>query len=280
MNTSLIHRSCKPLLLLILTTYTACGDHADRAPSPPRFDWPDEFAYQMEFVASEQYEGRVVRHYADSRTLRFMIRDDESYLLVPDSVFKTRNDPGAPLVARPYGPEDTLSWYLRLGSLGEFTDVMAACDPALPACRAVPRSALAAGLRRFIPRLSEWPVPAGGSWTDTLSLVDQHSGTRGALTTLYHVGRDTTIGGEVYWTVGWRAELRAYRPGSFAAPVALPPSREDGVTLVEKRRRIPVLATWAGVRVVPGDGGPPLATGFRGRAWLAGSPFDSTLGRQ
>lgn len=268
------------LILLILASIAGCRNEAELAPSPPRFDWPEEFAYRVDFVASEQYEGRVVRQYADSRTLRFMIRDDESYLLVPDSVLKTRNDPGGPLIARPYVPEDTLSWYLRLGSMGEFTGVMAACDPALPACRSVPRSTLAADLRRFIPRLSEWPVPAGGSWADTLSLVDEASGTRGALTTVYLVGGDTTIGGETYWMVGWRAELRTYRAGTGAAPVAQPPSREDGMTFVEKRRLLPVFATWAGVRVVAGDSGPPLATGFRGRAWLAGSPFDSIVGRQ
>jgi hypothetical protein len=280
MTTYFAHHLRKLLPVLALIAATGCRDEAGMAPSPPRFDWPDEFAYRVDFVASEQYEGRVVRQYADSRTLRFMIRDDESYLLVPDSVFKTRNDPGAPLVTRPYVPEDTLSWYLRLGNLGQFTGVMAACDPALPACRAVPRSTLAADLRRIIPRLSEWPVPAGGSWADTLNLVDEAGDTRGALTTVYLVGGDTTIGGEAYWMVGWRAELRTYRTGSGAAPVAQPPSREDGMTFVEKRRLLPVFATWAGVRVVAGDSGPPLATGFRGRAWLAGSPFDSIAGRQ
>jgi hypothetical protein len=57
------------------------------------------------------------------------------------------------------------------------------------------------------------------------------------------------------------------------------PIEEDGVTLVHKESRLPVLTAWAGAAATHGADG-PIGTGFRGRAWLAGSSFDADFGQR
>lgn len=268
-----------PLALVL----AGCQDRAVIAPSPTTYHWPARFIYKLDLVSDAQANGRLLLHYADSRNARFAIREDESYVVEHDSILKTTNEPGGPLRLVTFVPEDTLGWFVRLGSLGEFTDVQLGCDPAVPECRQALPSALPLELRRIIPRLSEWPVPRGSGWLDTLTFDDasRPNGTRGIAVTRYHVDRDTVIGGDRYWMVVWKAVRRTYLPGGGAI-IEQPAVQEDGVTFIDQRRLMPIYSTWAGAATASASmrAAGATATGFRGRAYLAGSSFDSVLSRR
>ena len=258
----------------------ACRNDAARAPNPTGYGWPQQFAYRVDYVSQTQQSGRPILHYAETKTTRFVLRD-ALYVGVQDSVMKTTQRPGEPLRQLAYAPEDTLGFFASLGRRGEITRVQLACDPALPACAAALPSSVALELRRFIPRLPIWEAPLGATWDDTLEFDDtaRPGGTRGAMLTRYTGHGDTVIAGRAYWVISWHS-ARHSAEGRGAAPGA--PIREDGMTFVEKARLVPVFATWAGavpasqeLRALGATG-----TGYRGRAYLAGSVFDSLYSGQ
>lgn len=268
-----------PVVVASSLLVPACGNDSARAPNPTAYRWPDEFAYRFDYVSDVQERGRTVQHYAETRTTHFGIRDAQ-YFGASDSVLKTSQRPGEPLRVIAYEPEDTLGFYVSIGRRGEITRVQLACDPALPACAGALPSGVTLQLRRFIPRLPIWEAPRGSSWEDTLEFDDtsRPGGTRGAMLTRYTGRGDTLIGGHEYWVIGWRSVRTATRPGERAPA----PTREDGMSLVEKDRLLPVFAVWAAVVVAP----PELramgatGTGYRGRVYLAGSVFDSLYSRE
>jgi hypothetical protein len=91
------------------------------------------------------------------------------------------------------------------------------------------------------------------------------------------------IAGVGFWVIGWRSVRRGFRRGSPSEPiVAAPPVQEDGMTFVEKQRLMPVFSTWAGAVPAPPEMRAlgATASGFRGRAWLVGSVFDSIFGAE
>ncbi len=267
---------------LVVSTCLAasgCGNEQARAPNPTSFRWPDAFAYRFDYVSDAQQRGRPVEHYAETRTTHFQIRDAQ-YFAVSDSVLKTSQRPGEPLRLIAYEVEDTIGFYVSIGRRGEITRLQLGCDPALPACAGALPSGALLQLRRFIPRLPLWEAPRGSSWEDTLEFDDtsRPGGTRGAMLTRYTGRGDTVISGREYWIIAWRSVRAATRP-SERAPAS---TREDGMTLVEKARLMPVFAVWAAAVVAP----PALraigatGTGYRGRAYLAGSVFDSLYSRE
>jgi hypothetical protein len=265
-------------ILAVAFVATAC-DRTSRAPTPTGYQWPETLSYRLDYVSQAQREREPIFRYTETKTLRLERRDDR-YLGGQDSVLKTGARPNEPPHLVSYTPEDTLTFYVKLGRRGELDDVRLGCDPALPECAQALPSAILLELRRVIPRLSTWEAPANSGWQDTVAFDDasRPGGTRGSMITSYTGRRDTTIGGHEYWLVGWRSVRQAFRAGAGAAGMASEtPVSEDGVTLVDKRRLIPVLSMWAGAAAAP----PAMqsmgatASGFRGRAYLVNSPFDS-----
>jgi hypothetical protein len=261
----------------------AACNQAERAPNPTAYNWPEQIAYRVDYVSEAQRDRLPILKYAESKTTRLVWRGGQ-YLGGQDSVLKTSQRPGEPLMLVPYTPEDTLAFYVKLGAHGELTDISLGCDPAVPACAEALPSSVALELRRIIPRLPVWEAPRGGGWVDTLEFDDasRPGGTRGTMVTSYAGRRDTVIGGQAYWVVGWRSVRLAFRPGAGAAGLAAEtPVQEEGITLVDKRRQLPVLSMWAGAVAAPRQlqqlGA--TASGFRGRAYLGGSAFDSSLVR-
>jgi hypothetical protein len=256
-----------------------CGNDQARAPNPTSYRWPEAFAYRVDYVSDAQQRGQTVQHYAETRTTHFQIRDAQ-YFAASDSVIKTSQRPGEPLRVIAFEVEDTIGFYVSIGRRGEITKLQLACDPALPSCAGALPSGATLQLRRFIPRLPIWEAPRGSSWEDTLEFDDtsRPGGTRGAMLTRYTGRGDTLISGRGYWIIAWRSVRTATRPGERAPA----PTREDGMSLVEKERLIPVFSVWAAVVVAP----PELramgatGTGYRGRAYLAGSVFDSLYSRE
>jgi hypothetical protein len=127
-----------------------------------------------------------------------------------------------------------------------------------------------------------WDAPRGATWVDTLAFDDaaRPRGTRGTVVTRYGPARDTLIGGRGYWMVGWHSVRTAFR--RVSAPLIIAPEQpveEDGVTLIDKARLIPIFSTWAGALAAPPDlaAAGIEASGFRGRAYVAGSVFDSAF---
>jgi hypothetical protein len=235
--------------------------------------------YRVEYVGETARDTQVIARYEETRLLHFVVRDD-GYLVWNDSVSKVHLGPGSgPEAGRVY-PEDTLRYYVRLTRLGEFEEIEPGCDPVVPACYDALPSALPLELRRVIPRLPVWWPPKGDEWVDTLSFDDlpRRDGARGSLISAYRDLRDTVLAGRKYWLVSWRSVKLAARP-SGGAMVADPAVEEYGNVLVDKEKLVPVFAGWYGALAAP----PALravgvtATGFRGRAWLAGSAFDSLL---
>lgn len=256
-----------------------CSGQAARAPTPTVYHWPEQLAWRVDYVSEAQRDRVPILKYAESKTTRLARREGQ-YLGEQDSVLKTSQRPGGPLLLVTYTPEDTLAFTVRLGTHGELTDMRLGCDPALPECAVALPSAVTMELRRIIPRLPVWEAPSGGGWQDTLTFDDaaRPGGTRGTVISRYTGRRDTVIYGREYWMIGWRSLRQSYRQGAGAAGiVAETPVQEDGITLVDKRLLVPVFAIWAGAVAAP----PELraigatASGFRGRAYLAGSPFDS-----
>jgi hypothetical protein len=263
---------------------TACSQ-ASRAPNPYAFRWPDTIAYRVDYITLVQRNREPLMQFAETKTIRLAVRNN-LYLGAFDSVLKSTQKPGEPLVLVPYEPEDTLLFNVKLGSHGEISNLSLGCDPTVPECsRALP-SSVQLELRRIIPRLPIFEAPAGGGWVDTLSFDDatREGGTRGSVITTYTGRRDTTISGRSYWLIGWRSVRRAFAPdaGASATLGATQPVEESGVTLVDKVRLMPVYSTWAGAVAAPPAmrAAGATASGFRGRAYLAGTVFDSLYSRQ
>ncbi|HWO88364.1 MAG TPA: hypothetical protein VNL98_04360 [Gemmatimonadales bacterium] len=272
-------------LLAASLALAACSDRLAREPTPPRYRWPQQFAWKVDYVSEAQRNRVSLLRYSERKTLRLALRDGDEYLLLPDSVLKTNQEPGAAPVLAPYSVEDTLAAYVRIGPRGEIRGVLFGCDPADPACSAALPSSVRLELRRIIPRLTVWPVPPRGTWADTLEFDDSSrpGGTRGRVITSYAAVGDTVVGAEEYWLVSWVAVRRTWpRAPIGGGIVETPPVEERGVTFVEKRRLLPVYSTWAGAAAAP----PAIralgatASGFRGRAYLAGSSFDSAIARE
>jgi hypothetical protein len=76
---------------------------------------------------------------------------------------KTGARPNEPPHLVSYTPEDTLTFYVKLGRRGELDDVRLGCDPALPECAQALPSAILLELRRVIPRLSTGEAPANSA---------------------------------------------------------------------------------------------------------------------
>ena len=235
----------------------------------------------MEHVSELQRGGQTVRRFEVRKILRLIVRDRQ-YMLGYDSVIRVTLLPNGQGQLSPYLPEDTLAFYLDLDRRGYIAEVEPGCDPSVPACAAVLPSSVAMELRRVIPRIPLWEVPRGSTWADTLSFDDARrvGGARGSFVTTYGPVRDTTIGGVDYWMVPWHDARRAFRIpalGTMLAPEQ--PVEEDGLTLIDKARLLPVFSTWAGTVAAPEQ----LramgidASGFRARAYLVDSQFDSAF---
>ncbi len=262
---------------LLATAVAGCGNKSARAPNPPHYAWPDSFVYRVQYVEEMQSATAVMSRLDERAALRFAVRNDR-YLVWNDSVTKTTLEGGRPAAAARLNPEDTLHYLVRLGRLGEFFDVEPDCDPTVGACAAAFPSALPLELRRIIPRLPVWWAPRGYAWADTLAFDDlpRPGAARGAVLTIYRVLGDTTFGGRRFWVIGWTSARQAWRPvdGSM---VPDPVTREYGHVLVDKTRLLPAYAQWYGALPAPPSLRPlgVTGTGYRGRAWLAGSFFDS-----
>lgn len=264
----------------------ACGDTTARAPSPTGYEWPDSFAYRIEYVSDVQGNGRTLLRVVESKRLNLSVRDQQ-YLAWHDSVLRTSHIPGGQLGVLPRSPEDTLAYYLRLGRYGEVTDVQLGCDPAVPQCADALPSLIRLESRRILPRLSVWEVPRGGRWVDTLAWDDapRPRGQRGTLVTTYTAARDTTIAGLSYWMVGWTSVRQAVPRADSRGPAGVPaepPVRESGVTLVDKVRLLPVYSMWAGAVRAPEQFRALGVTveDVRGRAYLVGTRFDSVFAQE
>jgi len=256
-----------------------CRDRTAQSPSPQYYRWPERMNYRLESVVELQRDARAVQRLEVFKVLKLTVRESQ-YVLVYDSVLKTTLVPGGPPQLAPYLPEDTLAFAMSLGRRGELGQVVAGCDPALPACDAALPSTVAMEMRRFVPGLPVWPIPAGGTWVDTLRFDDTRrpGGTRGTFVTAYGPVRDTLIGATRYWLVPWRARKQAFRaPPGGAGFLPEQPTDEAGLTLIDKSREIPVIATWAGALPAPADlrAIGIQASAYRTRVWLAGTRFDS-----
>lgn len=258
-----------------------CGDRSAQSPTPMFYDWPDSLNYRMEHVLELQREARPVQRFESYKVLKLTVREDH-YVLVYDSVVKTVLVPGAPPQLAPYVPEDTLAFYVWLGRRGDLGRVVAGCDPVLPECAAALPSGVAMEVRRLVPGLPIWPVPPGGTWVDTLRFDDasRPAGTRGTFVTTYGPVRDTSMGGVAYWMVPWQSVKQAFRrPRDGAGFLPERPSEDQGLTLIDRRRLLPVFATWVGAIAAPRE----LrsigieASAFRSRIYLVDSPFDSAF---
>ena len=270
----------------VAAALAACGNNTARAPNPTRYEWPDSFAYRIVYVSGVQGNGRTLLRFVESKRLNVLLRDQQ-YLAWHDSVLKTSHIPGGLLSALPHSPEDTLVYYLRLGRYGEVADVQLGCDPAVPQCADALPSLIRLELRKILPRLSVWQAPRGGWWVDTLSWDDapRPRGERGTVVTTYTAARDTTIAGRGYWMVGWTSVRQAFRradPRGPAGMLAETSVRETGVSFVDKRRLLPVYSTWAGAVTIAEQLRALGATaeGFRGRAYLVGTRFDSVFAQE
>lgn len=259
-----------------------CRDESRIAPSPTVYAWPDSFAYKMEYVAETRTDSAVVMRYEERKELRFAVRDDR-YLVWHDSVIKESLGPGRPAQVEPYSTEDTLQYYVSLDRRGQVTHAEPGCDPALAGCRGALPSALPLELARLIPRLPVWPPPRGVVWEDTLVFDDtpRPTGVRGSLVTQYRVAGDTVAGGVALWKVVWHSERRSFVPSPGpVGVVAGVPVQESGFVYIDKERELPVFAMWAGGVPAPAElqALGVKGTGFRGRAYLAGSIVERLLG--
>ena len=255
----------------------ACENGAARAPNPTRYAWPDSFAYRLEYAAETQRGQEVVSRFDKAKVLHLAIRNDR-YLVWNDDLSSVIERPGGPARTQPVYPEDTLRHFVKLGRRGQFESVVPECDPTVGACRSALPSAVPLELRHIIPQLALWWPPRNHDWTDTLRFDDlpRPGGARGSVVIVYRVPGDTALGGRRYWIVDWHSVERAWRPeGGRMVPD--PVLEERGNVLVDKGRLLPAYAQWYGV--VPAT--PALraagvtGTGFRARAWLVGTQFDS-----
>lgn len=259
-----------------------CRDEAQLSPTPTAYLWPDSFAFKMEFVAESRGPSGLESRYEERKELVLVVRDDR-YLAWHDSVIKESLTPPRNGAVEPYVPEDTVHFYLTLNRRGQVTRSEPGCDPALVSCQEVLPSALPLELGRLVPRLPVWPIPKGAAWADTLIFDDtpRPRGGRGAIVTTYRAVADTAVAGTVLWRVVWHSTRRTYGMGPGMLGIAADlPVEEDGVVYIDKARQVPVFAAWAGAVAAP----PALramgvtGTGFRGRAYLAGSIVERLLG--
>jgi hypothetical protein len=275
---TLTRRSCYLVWLVLLAgVMSGCGNESARAPNPPRYVWPDSFVYRVQYVEETQSAKQALQRLEQTAELRFAVRN-QRYLVWNDSVSKVTLEPGRAAAPGRINPEDTLHYLVDLGRLGEFYRVVPDCDPTVGACAAAFPSALPLELRRIIPRLPVWPVPRGSAWADTLSFDDlpRPGAAQGTVLTAYRVLGDTVIAGRRFWVIGWHSMRQAWREAEGRL-VPDPVTQEFGRVLVSKARLVPAMAQWFGALAAP----PALkalgvtGTGYRGRAWLAGSVFDS-----
>jgi hypothetical protein len=267
--------------LALAAALSACRDEAQNEPTPTTYAWPDSFAFLVEYVSETRTDSFVVARYEEKKIVRFAVRD-EQYLIWHDSVVKENILPGRPPAIEAYVAEDTLHYYASLDRSGRVTRSDPGCDPGVPACREVLPSALPLELRRFIPHLPVWAAPRGSTWEDTIVFDDtpRPRGSRGSVVTSYRVTSDTIISGDPMWIVAWRAVRRTFSGvGGFVGIAANVPVEETGLVYIDKDRQIPVFATWAGgVAAPPGMSAMGIrGTGFRGRAYLAGSVVERLL---
>jgi hypothetical protein len=267
--------------LVLLWALSACRDEARTAPTPTAYVWPDSFAFLMEYVSETRTDSFVVARYEEKKMVRFAVRD-EQFLVWHDSVIKENLLPGRVPLVEAYVAEDTLHYYVTLDRRGGVTNSQAGCDPGVSACRDALPSALPLELRRLIPHLPVWAAPRGAAWVDTIVFDDtpRPRGSRGTVVTTYRVSGDTTIAGDPMWVVVWRAVRRTFAGvGGFVGLAANLPVEETGLVYIDKDRQVPVFATWAGgVAAPPGIGVLGIrSTGFRGRAYLAGSIVERLL---
>lgn len=271
----------KGVLLAFGLSLGACGDDGSQVASPTTYAWPDSFSFLIEYVSESRADTLVVSRYEERKALRFAVREDR-YLAWYDSVIKESLAPGREVVVEPFVPEDTLHLYVELGRRGEITRAEMACDPEVPACREALPSALPLQLRRLVPRLPVWAPPRGYVWEDTLAFSDapRPRGARGSVVTSYRVTGDTLIAGSRFWVVAWHSIRRTYRDvGGLAGLLPHPPVEESGMVFIDKERQVPVYATWAGGAVAPSGlrAMGVTSTGYRGRAYLAGSLVEQLL---
>lgn len=258
-----------------------CRDEARVEPTPTAYAWPDSFAFKMEYVAESRAKGAVVVRYEERKELVFAVRDDR-YLAWHDSVVKETLTPHRAPVVEPYQPEDTVHYYVTVNRRGQITRSEPGCDPAVAACQRVLPSTLPLELSRLVPRLPVWAPPKGAEWKDTLVFDDtpRPRGGRGSIVTTYRVGGDTVVAGTPLWLVVWRSVRRTYgmAPGLLGITVDMP-VEEDGLVYIDKERQLPVFAMWAGAVAAPPALGAlgVTGTGFRGRAYLAGSIVERLL---
>jgi len=259
----------------------SCRERSQFAFGPTEYEWPDSFSYLVEVVAESRAETLVVARYEERKAIRFAARDGR-FLVWYDSVTKLSLVPGQAPVLQPYDPEDTLQYYVGLGRRGEVTDAEPGCDPLVGGCGEVLPSILPMELRRMVPRLPEWEPPRGFAWEDTLVFDDTRRarGQRGSVVTTYRVVGDTVVASSGLWVVAWRSLRRAYSPAS--GPTGLAPNvpvEERGTVYVDKGRRIPVFAMWAGGAAAPENlrSAGVTSAGYRGRAYLAGSVVEQVL---
>jgi len=271
---------CSALAALVFSL-ASCRERSADAPGPTEYAWPDSFAFVMESVSESRAETTLVVRYEERKALRFVVRDDR-FLVWHDSVIKESSAPGRPGTLEPFVPEDTLHYYVGLGRRGEITDAEPGCDPGIPACREALPSALPLELRRLVPRLPVWEAPRGYVWEDTLTFDDtpRPRGQRGSVVTTYRVAGDTVVASTPLWIVAWRSMRRSFSPVPGLAGLAPGvPVEEQGVVYVDKGRRLPVFAMWAGAALAPGNlrelG--VTSTGYRGRAYLTGSVVEQVL---
>jgi hypothetical protein len=259
----------------LATLVGACGNKSARAPNPTGYDWPDAFSYRIQYVARTERDTVLVARYDEKKLLRLVVRDDR-FLVWHDSMRKQNTVPGEGPSAAPPAPEDTLQYYVRLGRLGEVLSSEPGCDPAVPACHEALPSALPVELRHIIPRLPVWWPPKGYEWEDTLAFDDtpRTRGARGSVITYYRASRDTLLGGRAYWIVTWHSVRRAFRSAASGADPAI---EENGAVYVDKQLLVPAYAGWFGGVAAPAElqSLGVTGTGFRGRAFLVGSAFDS-----
>lgn len=246
------------------------------------YNWPEGLAYRMDFISEAQSNLRPLARFAETKTMRLMLRGDR-HLVVFDSVLKTvQESAGVALV--PFELEDTIALYVVPGPRGELANLELICDPAVAECASALPSIAHLELRRVIPRLPVAELNVGTTWADTLRYDEaaRPRGTRGSVLTTYTVSRDTTIEGVAYQVIGWRSSRQSFRRSQGAGIAPEPIVIEIGATLIDRGTGLPAMSSWAGTSAVTAElrAAGATSTGFRGRAYRAGTRFDSLYSRQ
>jgi len=258
----------------------ACTGCAEAARTPG-YQWPQALVYRLDYVSQANRDTTPVMHYAEQRTIQLTPRGDY-FLLLQGGLLKSVQDSAGVRVV-PLQPEDTLGFAVRLGTHGELSGVQPSCDPALAACREALSSVVLLELRRVLPRLPPAGFDSGATWVDTIRFDEAAKlrGSRGAVITTYAAGGDSVIAGRAYRVVNWRAMRQVWQRTRGAALPAEAAVGEMGLTLIDRELNLPAFSTWLGM--VPASAeiraAGATATGFRGRAYLAGSRFDSLYSR-